>query len=327
MIDRRTLLRGVALAALVPFVAGFPVRARAATPAAGRTEAEGIFHLPLGDVEVTALSDGTGVIAPGILHGAPAGDIDGLLRRAGFDPTVGSPVSINTFLVQTAGRLLLVDTGAGTYFGPRAGKLPGRLAAVGCDPARIDTVLLTHLHSDHAMGLTDVSGKPHFPGATVWVAAPEAAYWHAGSTLARATEQKKQYIKALDRALLPYAASGRLRTFTPGQTVVPGVTVEPLFGHTPGHCGFRLGIGEQGLLFWGDTVHVAAVQFPRPEVSIDFDVDQGQAVATRQALLSRLAWAPGLVAGAHLPFPGIGRVVADGTGSRWRPVADGAAGA
>lgn len=324
MIDRRTLLRGAVLAALAPFVAGFPGRARAGATAAGRTESDGVFRLPLGELEVTALSDGTGVVSPGILHGAQAGDIDGLLRRAGFDPAVGSPVSINAFLVKTAGRLLLVDTGAGTYFGPRAGQLPQRLAAVGCDPAGIDTVLLTHLHSDHAMGLTDVSGKPRFPGATVWVAAPEAAYWHAGSTLAQATEQKKQYIKALDRALLPYAASGRLRTFTPGQAVVPGVTVEPLFGHTPGHCGFRLGIGEQGLLFWGDTVHVAAVQFSRPEVSIDFDVDQGQAVATRQALLARLVRESGLVAGAHLPFPGIGRVGADGPGYRWQPVADGA---
>lgn len=328
MLNRRNLLKGVALAALAPLTTGFPGSARAGSSGGNQESGRGFFRFKVGELEVTALADGGGFVKPDILHGLPPIELDRLLRRAGLDPAVGSPTPINAFLVKAPGRTLLVDTGAGTYFGPRAGRLTEHLRAAGCEPETIDTVLLTHLHSDHAMGLTDVAGKPRFPGATVWVAGPEAAYWHDPKTLASAQERKKRYIKALDRALLPYAAGGRLRRFDPDQAPIAGVTVVPLFGHTPGHCGFRLGVGGRTVLFWGDTVHVAAVQFARPEVSIDFDVDQTRAVATRRALLSGLARDGELVAGAHLPFPGLGWVRPRGAGHyAWEPAPCGAAGA
>ena len=59
----------------------------------------------------------------------------------------------------------------------------------------------------------------------------------------------------------------------------------------------------------------------KPEVSIDFDTDQKQAVAARRALFKRLAAAKTLVAGMPMPLPGIGRVRPDGVKSYiWTPI-------
>jgi glyoxylase-like metal-dependent hydrolase (beta-lactamase superfamily II) len=102
---------------------------------------------------------------------------------------------------------------------------------------------------------------------------------------------------------------------------LPGVRSVSEFGHTPGHSGYLLASKGQKLLIWGDVVHAHAVQFAKPEVAIEFDVDSKQAVATRKALMQSMASEGTLVAGAHLPFPGVGHVRADGKGRfSWVPV-------
>jgi glyoxylase-like metal-dependent hydrolase (beta-lactamase superfamily II) len=73
-------------------------------------------------------------------------------------------------------------------------------------------------------------------------------------------------------------------------------------------------------VIWGDIVHSHAVQFARPEVAIEFDVDKKQAVATRKKIFARAAKEKLLIAGMHLPFPGIGHVRAEPKGYAWVPV-------
>jgi hypothetical protein len=70
-------------------------------------------------------------------------------------------------------------------------------------------------------------------------------------------------------------------------------------------------------------IHAAALQFPRPEVSLQFDLDAKQARAARLAFLNRVAGTNQLVAGPHFPFPGVGRVERAGDGYRLVPVASG----
>jgi hypothetical protein len=76
----------------------------------------------------------------------------------------------------------------------------------------------------------------------------------------------------------------------------------------------------QKLLAWGDTLHVQTVQFAHPEVVIKFDTDNGSAERVRERVLADAAKNGYLIAGAHLSFPGIGHVAADGAGYRWLPV-------
>ena len=76
----------------------------------------------------------------------------------------------------------------------------------------------------------------------------------------------------------------------------------------------------QKLLVWGDVVHVASVQFANPAIAIQFDVDSKHAVGARKKIFSDAAKQGYLIAGAHLPFPGIGHIGAAGKAYTWIPV-------
>ena len=73
----------------------------------------------------------------------------------------------------------------------------------------------------------------------------------------------------------------------------------------------------ESLLIWGDIVHFAEFQLARPEIGVRFDVNPAQAIATRRALLATCAREDTRIAGMHLPFPGVGRIVAEGSGYRF----------
>jgi hypothetical protein len=70
---------------------------------------------------------------------------------------------------------------------------------------------------------------------------------------------------------------------------------------------------------WGDVVHYHVVQFARPAASFEPDVDRTRAIASRRHLLAQAAREGWWVAGAHMPFPGLGHVRPEGTGYGWVP--------
>ena len=98
------------------------------------------------------------------------------------------------------------------------------------------------------------------------------------------------------------------------------MSVVPTPGHTPGHSSYLFSSGKQKLLLWGDIVHSHSVQFQHPEVSMEFDVDQKQAIATRKTVFQQAANAGWAIGGAHLPFPGLGHIRKDAKGYAWVPV-------
>jgi glyoxylase-like metal-dependent hydrolase (beta-lactamase superfamily II) len=75
----------------------------------------------------------------------------------------------------------------------------------------------------------------------------------------------------------------------------------------------------QTLVLWGDIIHAKAVQMPDPEVAIHFDVDQKQAINTRERVLKQAADQGYWVAAAHIAFPGLGHVQHEGNAYRWVP--------
>lgn len=116
----------------------------------------------------------------------------------------------------------------------------------------------------------------------------------------------------------------RLSTFEFDQEISPGLTALSAVGHTPGHTIFLLESGEHRLLFIADLLHAAALQFPEPEECPSYDQDPAQAVAARKAVLQMAVDRNLPVAGAHIPFPGIGQVQADGKhGFTFTPVTSG----
>src|SRR6267142_6756180 len=112
------------LAALASFAAG-PNAALPATPQ-HHDQAPGFYRLKVGDLEVTALFDGTGAFDPHWLNGTTA-TMDGVLEALHEDPHV-LDVADTGFLVNTGKQLVLVDVGAGTWWGGGAfGRLAGSL--------------------------------------------------------------------------------------------------------------------------------------------------------------------------------------------------------
>jgi glyoxylase-like metal-dependent hydrolase (beta-lactamase superfamily II) len=153
----------------------------------------------------------------------------------------------------------------------------------------VDVVALTHTHIDHLSGLVDADGGLAFPNADrVYVATEELTTFRAEPRMA---------------PVLP-----RLMPLEQGDGPLPGVVAVNAPGHSPGHMAYLV---EGRLLIWGDLVHHPR-QFAQPQVTWKFDEDPDQARKTRAALFGRVIDEGWLVAGAHLPAPGIGRLERQG---------------
>jgi glyoxylase-like metal-dependent hydrolase (beta-lactamase superfamily II) len=225
--------------------------------------------------------------------------------------------SINAFLVDTGSDVILIDAGAGELFGAFGGKLTASLASAGYSPEQVSHILLTHIHTDHSGGIAK-GGRIAFPNATVHAGSEDAGFFLDGGQ-----EGSRPEARHRDEAVAtvgPYKAAGRLALFSGAKQILPGVTARPAPGHTPGHSIYRIESGGESLEFWGDLIHVGAVQLPRPEITITFDVDQNKARSQRLLQFNRAAKDGTLVAAAHLNFPGIGRLRSNGKGYDWVPV-------
>ncbi len=292
--------------------------ASAAAPQAA-TQVPGYYRLMVGGFEITALYDGAIDLDTNLLKNADEKEVRKLLARMFLEgPAVQT--AVNAYLVNTGARLVLVDAGAATVFGPSLGQIGNNLKASGYTPEQVDIVLITHLHGDHVNGLLTADGKPAFPNAEVWSAQADNDYWLSEEVAAAAPEGAKPFFKMAQAAAAPYQAAGKWKTFDTDKEIAPGISAVAAHGHTPGHSGYLVADGADKLLIWGDIVHNHAVQFAKPAVSIEFDVDPEKAVAARRALFARAAKEKLLVGGMHLPFPGVGHVRKERQGYAWVPL-------
>src|ERR1700730_9187907 len=273
------------LAALASFIAG-PNAAMAASPQ-HHDQAPGFYRLKVGDLEVTALFDGTGVFDPQWLNGSKA-TMDGVVETLHEDPHM-LDVADTGFLINTGKQLILVDAGAGTWWGGEAfGRLAGSSRSAGYTPEEIDIVLITHLHSDHVGGLTTQDGKRVFPNADVYVAKAESDFWLSPEIAAKAPKDAQPFSQSAQAIAAPYIKAGKWHTFSGSEPIVDGLQLVPLPDHTPGHTGYEFSSKETKLLFLGGIVHAQRVQLQHPEVRSIFDIDQTAAAATQNQLLSKL---------------------------------------
>ncbi|AIR70848.1 MBL fold metallo-hydrolase [Dickeya fangzhongdai] len=284
----------------------------------------GYYRIMVGQYEITALSDGTNTMPMDkLLTRTPREKIVSLLEASYLKPQVET--SINAFLVNTGKNLILVDSGTGALGGKTTGKTLANLKAAGYKPEQVDTVLVTHLHADHFGGLVS-DGKLVYPNATIYVNQKDTDFWLSPDNLKKAPQDKKAGFERVQEVFRHIREAGKLKTFTDHQSLPASITAVPTPGHTPGHTSFLVNSDGQKILLWGDIVHAEAVQMPLPDTAIAFDSDSEQAVRTRDALLKETVKQGYWVAGAHMPFPGIGHVAvqhdANGktNGYRWLPV-------
>jgi glyoxylase-like metal-dependent hydrolase (beta-lactamase superfamily II) len=247
--------------------------------------------------------------------------MDGVAQALHEDPHMLDVIDTG-FLVNTGKQLILVDAGAGGWWGGGAlGRLAGSLHSAGYTPEEVDLVLVTHLHSDHVGGLTTQDGKRVFPNADVYVAKAESDFWLSPEIAAKAPKDAQPFFQSAQAIAAPYIKAGKWHTFSGSDRIVDGMQLVPLPGHTPGHTGYEFSSKGQRILFWGDIVHAQRVQLQHPEITATFDIDQSTAAATRNQLLRKLASEDVLIAVPHSSFfPPLGRLRKEGSGYSWAPV-------
>jgi glyoxylase-like metal-dependent hydrolase (beta-lactamase superfamily II) len=243
--------------------------------------------------------------------------VDRALARSGL----ASPLetSVNGYLINTGDKLVLVDAGAAALFGPTLGKLIDNLKAAGYQPEQVDEIYLTHLHPDHVGGLAG-NGAMAFPNAIVRADRADVDFWLSETNLANAKKDDKPFFEGARASLQPYVDAQRFRPFEGRTPLSAGITALPRHGHTAGHSTYLVESRGQKLMLWGDLLHVAAVQFDQPAVTIAFDTSNRAAAVQRKRAFADAASNGYLAAGAHLSFPGIGRVRSSGRGYIWLPV-------
>ena len=280
----------------------------------------GIYRQLIGTLRITALFDGSVTLPRQHLTGIAPSAVARLLdHRYVPEDATGLQTAVNAYLVQRGSRLVLVDTGGGHCLGPGLGQVLTHLRAAGYAPQQVDDVLLTHAHTDHMCGLLDDRGRPAYPNAVVWLSRTDADYWLDPASEAIAPQMLKFAFALARQAAAPYQRMGRLKLFTPGESLPVGASALDSHGHTPGHVSYLFEDGSAQLLVWGDIVHYHAVQFAQPDAAFEADSDRAAALAARRRLMQRAADAGGWVAGAHLPFPGLGHVRHQGDAFAWVP--------
>ena len=263
----------------------------------------------LGDAEISVLTDGVSTFGPEMFPGTEAAHIDDVLK-ANRETEIRT--NFNANLIRTGGKIVLVDAGAGSLFGPACGHLPEALAELGVAPEQIDILYATHLHPDHIAGAVTGNGEAVFANAELVVQKADADFWR--NEIPGAPEMILNW-QALAQTVLK-AYGDRLRLIEGEAEIAPGLHSLPLPGHTPGHAGYRLSSGKEQLVHVGDIVHAPYVQISDPEIAIVFDIDPDTARAARKRLLDQLAGDGALITGGHLLAPAFCRVERVGRGYR-----------
>ena len=313
----KTTVCALAVALAATFSSLAPLPAAAEAPMV-KTQAPGYYRHMLGDFEITALLDGTAQLPLlKLLTNVKPEQVLAALKRGYLRETVET--SFNAYLVNTGSKLVLIDTGSGALMGPALGNLVANLKAAGYQPEQVDEIYITHMHVDHVGGLMAGASRT-FPNATLRIDKRDTDFWLSDAVMNRAPADARDFFKGAMASVKPYVEAGKLKTFEGATELVPGVRARPAYGHTPGHTIYEIESKGDKMVVWGDLMHVAAVQFPRPGVTIQFDIDSKRASAERQKAYAEAAKQGYLVGVSHISFPGLGRLrPAPGGGYSWVP--------
>lgn len=310
-LSRRTLIQSSLFAGAAGLLAGcvkdtgHVVKSAAAIPGLGNLKPVGHYPFKVGAVDGVVLSDGVlaiGPVIPAAVSNATEAEVFPLLEEA-FLSTQSLNAELNTVLLRTGGKNVLIDTGYGPAGLPGQGHQQAALAAVGLTLADIDTVFITHAHPDHINGFADASGASRFPNAELVINEVDYNFW---SNPANDNPAIQQF---LDAARLRFRAAGaRLRTVKAGEEFAPGLVAEAAYGHTPGHSIVRIASEGQQMILTADTANHHILFLRRPDWAFSFDADKPAASASRVRVFDMLAADKLRFLAYHFPFPGIGRV-------------------
>jgi glyoxylase-like metal-dependent hydrolase (beta-lactamase superfamily II) len=273
-----------------------------------------VVKFKIGDIEVIQMYDGVWQKAhdPGFARNASLDDVKAALKAGGLtDAHV--PITFTVTAVRIGGRLVLFDSGTGAQLAPTAGNITksNLWQAAGIDPAKVDTIVITHFHGDHISGLmAKDTNAPIFPNARIHVPANEYKFWTAPTTTAGAAKR----IQAV------FPGWKNIVQFEGEVEVVPGVRAVATTGHTPGHTSYLVSAGGQQVMVLGDVTNIRALNMKNPGWHLVFDADPNLAEANRRKIFDRIVADKIVTTGYHWGMPGAGTVQRDGSGYALVPV-------
>jgi glyoxylase-like metal-dependent hydrolase (beta-lactamase superfamily II) len=320
-LSRREMLAGGAAAAAAALIAPqfSTLPALASAPPAGR-QGPAFYRAKVGDIEVTQLADGarTFPMPATFVRNVPHEQALAAAEAA-YMPKGMVTVPFNPIVLNTGGKLVLIDAGNGPGAQPAAGHLLPNMAAAGIDPGAIDIVVLSHLHPDHTNGIRKADGSLAFPNAEIKVPAQDWAFWMSDDNMGKAQgDMMKNYFGNVRKTFA--GLTDKVTKYDWGKEVASGITALDTSGHTPGHTSFAVASGNAKMLVQSDVTNIPELFLRNPDWHVMFDVEPEKAVQTRRKFYDMASAEKMLVAGFHFSFPSMGYVEKDGTGYRLVPV-------
>jgi glyoxylase-like metal-dependent hydrolase (beta-lactamase superfamily II) len=285
-------------------------------------------QITLGDVTVTRITEyygGVEMTPAEFFPGSPEAswqDHRDWLVPDFWDPETDECRSaIQTWLLRSEGRTILVDTGVGNHkerpYSPVWSRLDTRfldaLAAAGVRPEDVDLVINTHLHVDHVGWNTRLDGRswvPTFPNATYLMPRRDFDFWNPANDHRPRLGRGNQNV--FEDSVAPVHEAGLTHLWDGSHRIDANLRLELAPGHTPGSSVLHLESGGDRALFVGDLVHTA-LQIAEPDTNSCFCEDPAAARATRRRLLGQAAETGALVFPAHFGGHGAAEVKRDGT--------------
>jgi len=296
------------------------------------TYIESMQTFSLGDVKISRLIEWNGPFAPvDVLFPSMPEDLwqqhKSWLEPDFWEADTGQyRAYMQTWILQTGGRTIVVDTGLGNHkerqeplFHRRDGDFLGQLAAVGVRPEDVDTVVNTHLHIDNVgwnTRLSDGEWVPTFPNAQYFMSKADYDYWNPvnGHTRKSTIGSVADFHAAFADSVLPVHQAGQAVLWEGDRHRIDGnLSLELAPGHTPGSAVLRLQSGTERALFVGDLVHTP-LQMLEPDHDTCLSEDQPAAARSRHRILGQAAESNSLVIPAHLCGAGAAEVTHENGG-------------
>ena len=300
---------------------------QAAAPAVGKQNA-GFYRYKVGDIEVTVVTDGANTFkfADNHLTNKTRDDLNKALEAAHY-PKDLMTTPYNPIVVNTGGKLIVIDTGTGEAAYERSkgqtGQFQTNLKAAGIDRNAVDMVVISHFHGDHINGLITPDKKLAYPNAEVLVPAGDWKFFMDDGEMSRATGDRMKAVFAGARNVFD-AINRKVTPYEPGKEIAPGITAVATPGHTPGHTSHIIASGNDKVYVQADVTHVPWVNARNPGWHVFYDQDPVMAEASRRKVYDMLAAEKMRVQGFHYPFPSLAYVDKVGDGYRevmvpWNP--------
>jgi glyoxylase-like metal-dependent hydrolase (beta-lactamase superfamily II) len=227
--------------------------------------------------------------------------------------------AIQTWVLRSGGRTILIDTGVGNHkerpyaqvWAHHNSNFLENLAQAGVRPEEVDVVVNTHLHIDHVGWNTYLDGRswvPTFPNATYVIPKADFDFWNPENNSATVLGRGNQNV--FEDSVLPVHQAGQTLLWEDSHRLDENLVLEPAPGHTPGSSVLTLTSGTERALFVGDLMH-SPVQVLEPDANSCFCEDPVTAAATRRRLLGWAADHNALVVPAHFPGGGALEVTRD----------------